>query len=143
MPLRSGWNSTLSGGSKPRLRMSKATRRHGRKEHHKGESSRPCWQGLETPSAERQNPYGLGADVQSHHSRVGAILRALLLFRTSPGAPALGPKSGSMGLPEIQETPRTSTPCQALAAAHLRTPGQVMGALGNRSQTEGSMKGAV
>ena len=58
-------------------------------------------QGLETPPAERQDPHRPGADVQSHHSRMGAVLRTLLSFDASSGIPAPGPNAGSVGLPEI------------------------------------------
>ena len=59
-----------------------------------------------------------------------------------PGVPAIGPDPGPMGRPEIQEAPRSSTPCRALVTASLNARPQAVGALGNRSQSGGFMMGA-
>ena len=84
-------------------------------------------------SEERQNHHRPGADVQSHHSRLCAVLRTLLSLHAASRIPAPGPQSGSVGLSEIQETPRSSASRRALAAAHLGASTQAVGALGNRS----------
>src|SRR5208282_1099540 len=97
---------------------------------------------LETPIAERQILGRPGADVQSHPARVDAVLREILSFDASSGLSPLKPKVSALGLPEIQETPRSSAPGHPLAQTDLHPVCAALGPLANRSQGSDLITGA-
>ena len=83
-----------------------------------------------------------GADVQSHPARVDAVLREILSFDASSGLSPLKPKVSALGLPEIQETPRSSAPGHPLAQTDLHPVCAALGPLANRSQGSDWITGA-
>jgi RNA-directed DNA polymerase len=111
-------------------------KRHSCKGHPRGNPR------LETPIAERQILGRPGADVQSHPARVDAVLREILSFDASSGLSPLKPTVSALGLPEIQETPRSSAPGHPLAQTDLHPVCAALGPLANRSQGSDLITGA-
>ena len=95
-------------------------------------------------SQKRQNHSGLGANVQSEHSRLVAVLWEVLSLDAPPCVPPTGSNPGSVGLSEIQETPGSSPPSDSLAETDISATAENVGALGGRSEGDGfDMRGAV
>ena len=97
---------------------------------------------METTPAQRQDPRGLVADVQSHHQGLDQLLRELLQIGALPHLAASEPNPGQMGHEEIQEV---ETPSQAggiLAGANSPKGTLVVSALADGSPAHGWMMGA-